>query len=170
MSPMRQVATVGLTRLGQQAKGVPSLDENTPLDGSEPTPSSVTTPLPVQSITSGEQIGILSLFLTQLGDVERRISKKIDENSRAAAGRWKDHEADHAEQAEALRHLTERFDTHLRKEADEDLIFQARLGPVKTAGSWIRREWRTISIIVLIILSFMSRLFDLVPGLVRPTQ
>lgn len=81
-----------------------------------------------------ETIGVLSLVLSQLGETERRIVRKIDDNSAAAVRRWKSHDEEHVELSRAVQQIGDLLEAHLGSERDARLVFDTRMGPV--LGLW----------------------------------
>jgi hypothetical protein len=100
-------------------------------------------------------LSLLSLLLQQMTLMEGRIVRQMTESSDAAKVRWKAHDEQHDEWEKALRALSHRLDDHLKKEEENDLIFDARVQPVKRLGLWFTREWRTVAIVVLLVSDFV---------------
>jgi hypothetical protein len=92
---------------------------------------------------------IVSVVLQQLTLLESRIGRKIDDNAAASLGRWKTHDDEHDQLSKAILAIGERLDAHLKAEEREELIFNARIQPVKSTVQLVRREWRTIVIIAM---------------------
>jgi DNA anti-recombination protein RmuC len=101
---------------------------------------------------NGEQaLGLLSLVLTQLGEVERRILHQMNENAKMAGSRWRGHEQEHQELISRLDRVANDLDRHLDGERDKQIAMEARMGPIRTLWSLVAREWRTIAIAALIV-------------------
>ena len=102
-----------------------------------------------------EVTGLVQLFNNQLLAMEGRLSAKMDDNSRAAADRWRKH--DEELEANTSRIVT-RFEkieghiikvetvltAHLDREHDEDVASEARVKPVKTVVGWLWLHWRDL--------------------------
>lgn len=108
----------------------------------------------------GGSVTVIAVMLTQLAAMEKRLMDRIAESESVRRERWKVHDNQHVEWERALEAIKERVDRHLADEEREDLVYQARLGPAKTALCWMGREWRTIAIVVLIIFNFVAQLWD----------
>jgi len=106
------------------------------------------------------ELAIVQIVLGQMTLLEQRLMQKMDENAGAARDRWRSHDEQHDEWEKALKSIGHRLDDHLRKEEQEDLIFDARLGPMKRAGAWLTREWRTAAIIFLLLADFATQVID----------
>lgn len=109
------------------------------------------------AIPSPDQVGVLALFLGQMGEMERRISKKIDENAEAAKHRWLAHDDSHDKLARAINDIDDRLTKHLLVEEQEKLVFQARVGPIKSAITMAVRDWRTVVIIGFLLIDFLGQ-------------
>jgi hypothetical protein len=92
---------------------------------------------------------VVSVVLQQMTLLEARLVRKLDDNAKASLGRWQTHDEEHEEMGAAIRAISAKLDAHLDAEAREDLIFNARVQPVRTAAQMIRRDWRTIVIIAM---------------------
>jgi ferric-dicitrate binding protein FerR (iron transport regulator) len=103
--------------------------------------------IPDHSVSTNE-LTIVQIVLGQLTLVESRLGRKMDENARAAEGRWRTHDEEHREQAQ----INAGFDTRLKiiekKDERESIIHNARIGPVKKAGVIAIREWRAIAMVL----------------------
>lgn len=108
----------------------------------------------------GGSVTVIAVMLTQLAAMEKRLMDRIAESESVRRERWRIHDSQHVEWERALEAIKERVDRHLADEEREDLVYQARLGPAKTALRWMSREWRTIAIVVLIIFNFVAQLWD----------
>lgn len=123
----------------------------------------VLTPPPAASaasaavISTADPVSIVNLVLVQMGELERRLGAKIDSNAASAMRRWEHHDQEHRTLSEAVGELKRQFDAHLQAERDEDLVMEARLGPVKRAGAWLVREWRTVAIAGLVVVDVVSQ-------------
>lgn len=106
-----------------------------------------------EQATSAGTMSVLTLLLQQLGDAERRITKKIDDNAHAAAGRWKSHEEEHGELEASIRAIGERVTVLERDDERDQIIWDARVGPFKRGMALAAREWRTILTLGTIILT-----------------
>lgn len=127
-----------------------------------------TTPVPidVNGLTppTSNELAIVSIMLTQLSEMKKDLLAQMAVNAEAAKGRWeihdtqaKKHDEIHDEWEKALKALAHRLDDHLRREEDEDLIFTSRVKPIKGAALWVRREWRTLVIVVLLLLDGLGQ-------------
>lgn len=108
-------------------------------------------------VTTGDPVTIINVLLTQLGASERRIVKKIDDNADSAMRRWRSHDNEHEDLAKAVSDLARRFDIHLEAEERDQLIYDARVAPVKRLGLLLAREWRTILVAGLVVANFLNR-------------
>ena len=109
---------------------------------------------------SATDVAVFGIVLRQLELLEARLGQKIDDNSAQGRHRWEQHEQAHHELLLAHAALKERVDAHLRDEERDDLIMQARLGPVKRASAWVYREWRTLAILALLLADFFGTVTD----------
>ena len=105
----------------------------------------------VPPVNGDQTLGHLSLVLTQLGEVERRILHQMNENAKLAAGRWRGHEQEHAELIARLDRVAKDLDEHLAQTRDKKIALEARMGPVRRVATVLAREWRTIAIAALIV-------------------
>lgn len=115
-------------------------------DGYEPMSATGAPPGPdgAPAVPTDATLGVLTLVLTQLGETERRITAKIAENARQAAGRWKDHEEEHAELLRMVRNHDDMLRQIREDDRVEDAVWTARVGPFKGLAAFAAREWRTI--------------------------
>lgn len=94
--------------------------------------------------TSAGTMSVLTLLLQQLGDAERRITKKIDDNAAASSGHWKSHGEAHEELEGSIRAIGERVTVLERDDERDKLIWDTRVGPFKRIGAFLAKEWRTL--------------------------
>lgn len=113
--------------------------------------------LPPPMPKGSEGVAIVGILLQQMESMKGDILSKIDENAKAAVRRWQSHEDEHHNLEQGLKELRQQFDEHMRKERDADLIFDARVAPLKRVGLLVAREWRTIALGGLIIANFVDR-------------
>lgn len=104
-------------------------------------PESTVTP-PPQGPQGSEGVAIVGIVLQQMESMKADILRKIDDNARSATRRWNTHEEEHDEHgkvhddlASAIAELKRQFDEHMRKERDEQLVRDTRMGP-------LRATWR----------------------------
>lgn len=114
-------------------------------------------PPPMVAITTAGDSGLLNVLLTQLDNAEKRITAKIDANAQSAVRRWEAHDTEHRTLSEAIGELKRQFDEHMRQEREEDLVFDARIAPMRRLGYIIGKEWRTIAIAVLFAIDLVQR-------------
>lgn len=127
------------------------------------------------SMTVTEVTGLVQLFNNQLLAMEGRLVAKMDDNSRLASDRWVKHDRDldanrkilidrFEKLEEAILTVEKTLQAHLDKEHDEELVVQARIKPVKSLLDYTVRNWRTIALWVMLILTFAGvaagRLYD----------
>lgn len=126
------------------------------------------TELPDHGPTNGNELAIVQIVLQQLTLMESRLGNRIDkidaaEHKRWVAHdadvtkRWASHETDHDDLMKSIQGIGHRLEDHLRKEAQEELIFDARVGPLRRASTWVIREWRTVAIVLLLFADFIGR-------------
>lgn len=107
---------------------------------------------------ASNDIAIVTLVLQQMTLLESRLGGKIDRMEASATGRWTNHEVEHASIDKALKAFGHRLDDHLKDEEREQLIFDARMGPLRRMAAWSQREWRTLVIILLLIIDGIGQL------------
>ena len=127
------------------------------------------------SMSVTEVTGLVQLFNNQLLAMEGRLITKMDDNSKLASERWIKHDLDLERNRatliarfEKLEHavltVEQSLQAHLDKEHDEELTVQARIKPVKNILDYTVRNWRTIALWVMLVLTFMGvvagRLYD----------
>jgi hypothetical protein len=95
---------------------------------------------------------VVTLVLQQMTLLEARLIKRLDDNAKALSGKWDHHEAEHADLINRLSKHETLLLEHLREEEDQQLQFDARVKPVMSLAAIIKREWRTIVIIGLLLL------------------
>ena len=130
------------------------------------------------SMSVTEVTGLVQLFNNQLLAMEGRLVAKMDDNSRMASERWVKHDHDRerilediekrfgkleAEMCKQTASLAEDLKAHVAiadaywaKERDEELILDARLTPVKGAVAYLRRNWKTILLVIVSILAVLG--------------
>jgi hypothetical protein len=125
----------------------------------EETPNDMPPPPVVAAIAAaGSNEGaLLNVLLTQLDNAEKRLSAKMDANAASAMRRWEHHDIEHRTLSEAVGELKRQFDEHMRQEREEDLVFDARMAPMRRLGYIIGKEWRTIAIAILFAVEFIQR-------------
>lgn len=116
-------------------------------------------PVAPRTVREGDYIAMTALFTQLLQNTENRIVATITDGASQAKTRWEAHESEHRRLHDRVERVEKVLERHLDEERDEDLIMEARLGPVRKAGGLIVREWRTMAIIGLIVLSFLERTF-----------
>lgn len=112
---------------------------------------------PTDHPTSANELAIVQIVLGQLTLMEARLSSRIDRLDAASSSRWKAHDAEHDALLKAIQAIGHRLDDHLKKEAQDELIFDARVAPMRRATAWLIREWRTVAIVVLLLADFLGR-------------
>lgn len=134
--------------------------------------------LPTGSMSVTEVTGLIQLFNNQLLAMEGRLSAKMDDNSRLASERWTKHDQDservladiekrftklEAELCEQTSVLAAEFKAHTqeaesrwKKERDEEIRLDARLTPVKGVIAYVRRNWKTILLLVVSVLAILG--------------
>lgn len=112
------------------------------------------------AVANGDIVALLTIFLAQLGEVEKRITGRLDEF--AAGGRQYRslHEQEHSRLQSQVDELDGRVHQLEYRNEREDLVFNARLGPVKKAGGLIVREWRVIVLAVLVAIDLLGRVIE----------
>jgi hypothetical protein len=101
---------------------------------------------------------VVSVVLQQMTLLEARLVRKLDDNAKASLGRWQTHDEEHEEMGAAIRAISAKLDAHLDAEAREELVFNARIQPVKGAFAMLRREWRTIVIVGMVGLDMVGQI------------
>jgi hypothetical protein len=110
-----------------------------------------------QDRSGSSDLTIVTLVLQQMTLLESRLMRRLDEHAQLLAGRWDSHEREHADLDERLKEQGELIGTHLKAEEKEHIEFDARVKPVVSIAGIIKREWRTITIIALIVLDGVAR-------------
>jgi hypothetical protein len=109
---------------------------------------------------NGNDITLLSVVLHQMTVMESRLLARMDGNAAAAKDRWRTHDEQHDEWEKGLRALGHRLDDHLRSEREDELRFEARVGPIRWATLFLAREWRTIAIAIAFALTWLLATFE----------
>lgn len=117
---------------------------------------------PPAAAAATDAVAVVTLVLGQMTMLESRLGQKIDRIEASATGAWKTHEAEHASMDKALTAIGHRLDDHLRREEEEELIFEARIDPIRKATLWAAREWRTIAVIMLIVVDLIAQLRQMI--------
>lgn len=110
-----------------------------------------------QAAAPGDVLTAVTIMLSQMTLLESRLGSKIDRLEGSQTGRWVTHETEHIAFEKLLTGLTKRLDEHLRKEEREELVFESRVGPLMRGAKWLTKEWRTVSILTLIVLDGFVR-------------
>lgn len=136
-------------------------------------------PVPVNGqLSVSDVMGLVRLFNDSLLAMETRLGAKMDDNSRAASDRWTKHDRDNervladiekrfakmeAEFCKQTASIAGDLKAHVAvaqerwdKEHDEELILDARLTPVKGAFAYLRRNWKTILLVIVSILAVLG--------------
>ena len=111
----------------------------------------------VAAIATSGDTGLLNVLLTQLDNAEKRIIAKVDANAQSAVRRWEAHDTEHRTLSDAVGELKRQFDAHMQAEREEDLVFDARIAPMRRLGYIIGKEWRTIAIAILFAIDLVQR-------------
>jgi hypothetical protein len=117
-------------------------------------------------LTGADMLALVAHITGLLSEMEGRIMDRFDANSDAATERWRIHEKKHTdEMTENTKRVVDRFvkietalDNHIQvtnaffeKMHDEEIATQARVKPVKTLGTFVIANWRSIALAVLAI-------------------
>jgi len=119
------------------------------------------------SMTVSEVTGLVNLFTSMLSTSTAQIIGRIDDNARVETERWTRHDVDLERNREAIVARFLKVETaldshlmvaniHFAKEHDEDLVMDARVRPVRSAGDWLARNWRTILLFIFGILALLG--------------
>lgn len=126
-------------------------------------------------ITGADMLALVAHITELLAASERRIIDRLNENANGAEKRWAKHDAEAVKQLGAIReeigvlradfnsHLTV-ANVHFAREHDDDLVAQARIKPIKMSAAYAAKNWRTIALWVVLLLTMLGtaveRLYD----------
>jgi len=130
------------------------------------------------SMSVTEVTGLVQLFNNSLLAMEGRLVAKMDDSSRLASERWIKHDRDSERivgdiekrivtvqcelqkeidlLATTLKDHIGIANTHWEKEHEEEIRLDARLTPVKGALAYVRRNWKTILLVIMSILAVVG--------------
>jgi hypothetical protein len=117
--------------------------------------------------SAGDVLGVINVFERMLLAMEARLVAKMDDNSRLAADRWAQHDAQLALNEKRILARFERLEAdlvkmetvlndHLKKEEHEDIVNEARIRPLKGTIGWLWHNWRDLLIIAIGLLAFAA--------------
>ena len=122
-------------------------------------------------LSGADMLALMGHITGLLTAMEGRIMDRLTENASGATIRWSAHETKHAEElADNTKRIVDRFvkletaldshivvlNAHLKKEELEDITVQARVQPVKTLGMFLVANWRTLVIVMFIVLGLFG--------------
>jgi hypothetical protein len=107
--------------------------------------------------TSPNELAIVQIVLGQMTLLEGRLARKMDDNANATRDRWKSHDDQHDEWEKALKAIGHRLDDHLQTEREADLVFDARLSPIRSSLRWAWRERITLMLGIVLAADLLSR-------------
>jgi len=132
------------------------------------TVTTVSTPPVVGGNGTGvaEAANLIAAVATLVSGSTSTIMARLDENSRGATERWRQHDAELERNREAITakfiKLEKALDDHIviasvhfARQHDDDLVMRARVQPVRTAGAWIVANWKTVGLIAALIISWV---------------
>ena len=125
-------------------------------------------PEPDPILTVVETTGLLALLHTMLGDMERRLIQRLEDNSLGATDRWKLHEEaesrEHKSLLDMILVVQRDLDSHLlvanahfQREQKSDIAMDARVRPLR----WVLVNRRDILILLFGLLGFFAVAADL---------
>lgn len=101
-----------------------------------------------------EGVAIVGILLQQMESMKGDILRKIDENAKAAIRRWQSHEDDHAELERGLVELKRQFDEHMQDEREKKIVFNTRMGPLRSLYQFIVADKRWLIVFTYIGIQF----------------
>ncbi len=122
---------------------------------------------PAHGPSGTDSIAILQIVLTQMTVMEHRITQRMDAQAEATKNRWQTHDEQHENWERALKALGHRLDDHLKKEEREELIFDARVDPLRRGAYWLYANWKSLTIIVLALGGLLAGVSDQIADIFR---
>lgn len=156
------------------------------LEHSTTTVTTVSTPPATAPVVNGigEAASMIAAVATLVAGSTATIMARLDENSRAAADRWKLHDDELSRNRIAITAKFEKVEkelqveieilekelaahlvvanAHFAREHDDDLVMQARVRPVQIGLQWAVNHWKDIVILVIGVLGLMAVTADVV--------
>lgn len=134
-------------------------------------------PLPVLNGNVGDAAALIAAVATLVSGSTATIMARLEENSRGATERWRLHDEELARNRTAITAKFEKIETelqgeikrveqtleahlvvanaHFQREHDDDLVLRARIQPVKTLAQWVTVNWKTIGLVLAMLLGWI---------------
>jgi hypothetical protein len=140
-------------------------------ESSTTTVTTVSTPPVVGNVV--EATSLIAAVATLISSSTATIMARLDALERGETTRWRLHDEELERNRATITAKFEKIETelaaeivrveqaleahlvvanaHFAREHDDDLVMQARIRPVRTAGQWIVKNWKTIALVIALI-------------------
>lgn len=125
----------------------------------------------------GDAAALIAAVATLVAGSTQTIMARLDENARGATERWRLHDEELARNRAAITAKFEKIENeltaevnrvesaleahlvianaHFQREHDDDLVLRARIQPVRSGVAWIVANWKTVGLVLAMLVGWI---------------